>query len=524
MSLARAMVRWPGQLWDGARPGTSRRAALPASGGADWDTWLGVRAPSGVTVTPDSALGVTTVMACVQLIARALASVPLAVYERVGETGRRPAIEHPLYRLLHDLPNPLMTSFEVRMALFASVLLYGNAYAEVDWDEDGMPAALWPLAPNRVQLWITPERQAYYTVQRDDGRTERRSADRIHHLRGLTLSGSWLGISPLRASNAIGLAMATEEFGSRFFGSGAHPSVVLSHPGKLTPEAMRNLRESFERQWSGLGNAHRVAVVGEGVKPEAMRIAPNEAQMLESRMFQVLEIARIFNVAPGLVGAAETQTYASAEQDLIRFRELTLGPWAEAHEKAILRDLLVGPEQTAMFAQYKLAKLQATDLKTRYEAHQTAVLSGLETPNERRMLEDLNPIEGGDELWMPLNMALARHAAQQNTGGQYAGPESVEESADEAAQRQVMAAWVADVERRLAARVTNDVRQAGAKALRTRGPDGLAEWGEAMQQEWREAGEEMLRPVQAAGDMPAADVAGWVGRAYLAAAEGLTHE
>lgn len=495
--------------------GLPERRALPGAAPAaslGWDDWLGVRSPAGVTVTPDSALGVTTVMACVTLIARSLASVPLVLYQRQGDTGRRPAQSHPLYAVLHDLANPILTAFDVRQALFACALLYGNAYAEIEWGDSNAPVALWPLPPQHVTMWVTPRREWYYTVTENDGKRRPLLSWQVHHLRGLVTDG-WLGLSPLRAANAIGLAMAAEQFGARYFGSGAAPSMVLSHPGKLTPEAMRNLRASFENQWSGLGNAHRLAVMAEGVKPEAFDIRADEAQMLETRAFQVAEICRIFNVSPGLVGAAETQTYASAEQDLIRFRELTLGPWAEEHEKAILRDLLKPSERDRYFAQYKLSKLQATDLKTRYEAHQIAVLSGLETPNERRVMEDLNPIDGGDDLWMPLNMGLARHAAQASE------PAAVVDASD--AQRSAMAAWVADVRRRLDARIANDVRQAGAKALRQGGRAALSEWGETQQIDWRTAGEEMLAPAQAAGDVPRVDVSAWVSSAYQSAVAAL---
>jgi HK97 family phage portal protein len=496
-----------------------QRAAVQAAS-FDWDNWLGVRSPAGVTVTPDSALGVTTVMACVTLIARSLASVPLVLYEKAGERGRQPAVDHPLYPLLHDLANPLLTAFDVRQTLFACALLYGNAYAEIEWGPDGYPVALWPLAPERVRLFITPERQVYYTVQTDDGRTTPLPQYRVHHLRGLVTNG-WLGISPLRAANAIGLAMATEEFGSKFFGQGAHPSVVLSHPGRLTPEAVVNLRRSFEQQWSGSNNAHRIAVVGEGVKPEPMRTPPNEAQMLETRSFQVLEICRIFNIAPGLVGAAETQTYASAEQDMLRFRELTLGPWAEAEEKAIYRDLLTPAERRTHFAQHKLSKLQATDLKTRYESHQIAVLSGLETPNERRELEDMNPIDGGDVLWMPLNMAPAAAVAA-NAEQDAPDPTAPAAPVPDDNQRDnqpsdLTEAWLSDVERRLKARITNDVRQAGAKALRNGGRVALSEWGEGQQIDWRQAGEEMLAPLTGTGVTLTVNVADWVATSYQAA-------
>jgi len=494
----------------------------------DWGD-IAVRSAAGVPVSPATALSISTVQACVALIARSLASVPLVLYRKSVE-GRQPAEDHPLYPILHDLANPLQSAFDVRQTLFADVLLYGNAYAEIEWDADGYPRALWPLPPEHVQLWVSSDRQLVYRVSADvfgvDARVRWLPQYRVHHLRGLVTQGL-VGISPLRAANAIGLAMATEEFGARFFGEGAHPSVVLSHPSKLSPEAVTNLRRSFESQWSGMSNAHRVAVVGEGVKPEAMRIAPNESQFLETRAFQVAEICRIFGVSPGLVGASETQTYASAEQDLIRFRELTLGPWAENHEKAIARDLLVGDEAREYFARYKLSKLQATDLKTRYDSYMTAKQAGLLTTNEIREMEDYNPVAGGEELWMPLNMAPASQVAQQldsNQGDKQGGqatPPIEDDSGDDTdvddAQRAVSGAWVADVQRRLQARIANDVRQAGAKAMRQGGRQTLSDWGETQQVEWRHAGEEMLAPLRAAGGDVPADVASWVASSYQGA-------
>lgn len=512
------------QAWSGAQ----RRSSMPVNS-FDWGEFVNVRSAAGVPVSPATALSISTVQACVALIARSLASVPLVLY-RKSSTGREPAEDHPLYPILHDLTNPLQSAFDVRQTLFADVLLYGNAYAEIEWDADGYPRALWPLPPEHVQLWVSSDRQLVYRVSADvfgvDARVRWLPQYRIHHLRGLVTQGL-VGISPLRAANAIGLAMATEEFGARFFGEGAHPSVVLSHPSKLSPEAVTNLRRSFESQWSGMSNAHRVAVVGEGVKPEAMRIAPNESQFLETRAFQVAEICRIFGVSPGLVGASETQTYASAEQDLIRFRELTLGPWAENHEKAIARDLLVGDEAREYFARYKLSKLQATDLKTRYDSYMTAKQAGLLTTNEIREMEDYNPVAGGEELWMPLNMAPASQVAQQfdssddGQGDSQTTPPIEDDSGDDndvdEAQRAVSGAWVADVQRRLQARIANDVRQAGAKALRQGGRQTLSDWGETQQVEWRHAGEDMLAPLRAAGGDVPADVASWVASSYQAA-------
>ncbi len=493
---------------------------MVSTGDLDW--FIGSRSAAGVEVTPNGALASTTVMACVNLIARSLASVPLVLYRKT-EDGAEPALEHPLYRLLHDQANRLQTAMEVRETMFANALLYGNAYAEIDWGQDGWPVALWPMAAERVGLEISKDKTLTYTYLGDDGRIQRLPEWSVLHLRGLAMTGL-LGISPIRAAmNAVGLALATEQFGGRYFSDGAAPSMVLSHPAKLTPEAMRNLRTSFENQWSGLNNAHRVAVLAEGVKPESFAIRADEAQFLETRAFQVAEICRIFNVSPGLVGAAETQTYASAEQDMIRFRELTLGPWAEALEKRIEINLLLETEKSVYFVQHKLSKLQATDLRTRYDVWNIAKQAGILTTNEIRRMEDYNPVAGGDELWMPLNMApasvvAAQTAAAPSTGSGADEPDDQPDDNTDDGADDLRALWVADVERRLIARIGNDVRQGGAKALRNGGRLALSEWGETQMHEWRQAGEEMLRTV------PGADVTGvaaWVASGYQAAVRGL---
>ena len=225
---------------------------MVSTGDLDW--FIGSRSAAGVEVTPNGALASTTVMACVNLIARSLASVPLVLYRKT-EDGAEPALEHPLYRLLHDQANRLQTAMEVRETMFANALLYGNAYAEIDWGQDGWPVALWPMAAERVGLEISKDKTLTYTYLGDDGRIQRLPEWSVLHLRGLAMTGL-LGISPIRAAmNAVGLALATEQFGGRYFSDGAAPSMVLSHPAKLTPEAMRNLRTSFENQWSGLNRS-----------------------------------------------------------------------------------------------------------------------------------------------------------------------------------------------------------------------------------------------------------------------------
>jgi len=410
-----------------------RAAPVPVQSSMTMHDLFGVRSAAGVNVTPAESLSVATVQACVSLIARSLASVPLVLYRRTADGGREPAEDHPLFPILHDLSNPLQTAFDVRQQLFVSVLLYGNGYAEIEWGEDGYPRALWPLAPDDVTLYQNPDRSLLYRVQEGTG-VRWLPSWRVHHVRGLATAGL-LGMSPLRAANAVGLAMATEEFGARFFSQGARPGYILSHPGQLSDKAFQRLQNSWN---DSAASSHKTKIVEEGIKVEKTGVAPDEAQFLETRAFQVAEICRIFNVSPGLVGAAETQTYASAEQDMIRFRELTLGPWAKNHRAAIQRDMLTDDERQDYFVQYKLSSLQATDLLTRYQAHQVALLTGFATQNEVRALEDMNPVEGGDDLWRPLNMGVTGQpdpAAVDASGDMSNDNDADEEQAGENGQR-----------------------------------------------------------------------------------------
>ncbi len=510
-------------------PLTRRAAPQPVQSSTALYDLFGSRSAAGVNVTPAESLSVSTVQACVALIARSLASVPLVLYRRTANGGRQPAEDHPLHSILHDLSNPLQTAFEVRQLLFVGVLLYGNGYAEIEWGADGYPSALWPLAPDQVQLYTTGNREIVYRVEGDtfghSSTVRWVPAWRMHHLRGLATSGL-LGMSPLRAANAVGLAMATEEFGARFFGQGARPGYILSHPGQLSDRAFERLQNSWND--GGGANAHKTKIVEEGIKVEKTGVAPDEAQFLETRAFQVAEICRIFNVSPGLVGAAETQTYASAEQDMIRFRELTLGPWAKNHRAAIQRDMLTDDERQDYFVQYKLSSLQATDLLTRYQAHQVALLTGFATQNEVRALEDMNPVDGGDDLWRPLNMGVTGQPdpAAVDASGDMSGDDDADEqqNMDAEAQRSqrdisaLLAAWIGDVQQRLIARVENDVRQGGAKALRNGGRLALQEWGEERMHDWRTAGEAMLASVPGAD---AGAVGEWVASAYQAAVKEL---
>ncbi len=462
---------------------------------------------AGTTVTIDSAMRNMTVLRCIGIIAQSLASVPLVLYQRNGRQRTR-ATNHALYSVLTTVGNSEMTAFELRETRLAHTLAYGNAFAEIQYDSNYQIRGLWPLAPDRVGIERTAAGKLAYTYWSDTaGAGYVLPAYRVMHTRYLVWRNVW-GLSPLKqAMNALGVAAAAEEFGGRYFANGSRPSIILKHPGRLSPDAYKRLRESFAERWEGLDNAHRVNILEEGIAPEVVGIPPDEAQFLETREYQVQEIARLYGVPLHMLAMSQSTTFASSEQDAINFRQFTLLPWARRDESRLMNDLLTGRErQDGYYIEYLLDGIERATIDTRAQAYNTLVQMGAMMPNEVRERENLDPVPGGDVLLLPLNMQQIRPDGTVVASGE---PEPAR-----------AAPWLApllsDVRRRVVARVSNDVRQGGARALRRGGRQALGEWGETQIVEWRMAGDEMLAPVrQATGDGElAAPVADWVASAY----------
>jgi HK97 family phage portal protein len=383
---------------------------------ANPQSWLvealgGGKAASGVTVNENTALKSTAVFACVRILAETVASLPLPVYRRLPGGGKERATDHYLYPLLHDQPNPEMTSFEFRETLMGHLALWGNAYAEIQRNGAGEVVALWPLRPDRMRVSRDDQGLQYkYTLP--DGTTAVLRQRNIMHIRGLSGDGL-VGYSPIRmAREAIGLALATEEFGARFFGQGSRPSGVLEHPGKLSKEAKENLRESWERMHSGLSGAHRIAILEEGMKWTQIGIPPEDAQFLETRKFQVTEIARIFRIPPHMLADLERATFSNIEHQSIEFVVHTIRPWLVRWEQAFKRDLFLPGEREIYFAEFLVDGLLRGDIESRYRAYATARQWGWMSANDVRELENMNPIPGGDVYLIPLNMVPAGSAGE----------------------------------------------------------------------------------------------------------------
>ena len=372
--------------------------------GGGWSFLFG-STTSGKAVNERTAMQTSAVYACVRILAESVAGLPLHVYERTANGSKAVKPSHPLYRLLHDEPNHEMTSFVFRETLMSHLLLWGNAYAQIIRDGRGFPIDLYPLLPDRTSVDRNDNGEIVYTYQSDKGQVKLRH-ENILHIPGLGFDGL-IGYSPIAmAKNSIGMALATEEYGATFFANGANPGGVLEHPGVIKPEQADRLRESWQSQFGG-ANAHKVAVLEEGLKFHQMSIPPEQAQFLETRKFQINEIARIFRVPPHMVGDLEKSSFSNIEQQSLEFVKYTLDPWVVRWEQSLQQALILPSEKTTIFIKFNLDGLLRGDYQSRMQGYSTGIQNGFMSVNDVRSLEDMNLLttdEGGDLHFVNGNM------------------------------------------------------------------------------------------------------------------------
>lgn len=360
-------------------------------------------AKSGVDVNDVTALQTTAVWACIRVLSYTLASLPLHVYKRLEPRGKERAQEHQVYKILHDFPNPLQTSFNFRSTAMVHLCQQGNAYAEIEYDRGGNVVALWQIPPWRVRPKITENKALIYEVELN--KQPKILPDwKIVHIKGLSVNGlTGLGIIE-HAREAIGLALAAEEFGARYFGDGTNIGGTASHPGELSDKAYKRLKQSLNEQYQGLGKSHRLMLLEEGMKFENLTISPDQSQFLQTRKFQVAEIARMFGVPLHKIGELERSTFSNIEHQAIEFVVDTMRPWLVNWEQELNRKLF---NNTEYFAEFLVDGLLRGDTQARYQAYMTGRNWGWLSANDVRELENMNPIEDGDVYLVPLNMQPA---------------------------------------------------------------------------------------------------------------------
>lgn len=385
--------------------------------GNDFSLLFG-RTTSGKTVNERTALQTTAVYACVRILSETIASLPLHVY-RYTEGGKAKDTEHVLYTLLHDEPNPDMTSFVFRETLMSHLLIWGNAYSQILRDRSGQVIGLYPLLPDQMSVHRSEKGKLYYVYNRyeeDNPNFQEKgsivlSQEEVLHIPGLGFDGL-IGYSPIAlAKNAVGMTLACEEYGASFFSNGANPGGVLEHPGILKDPG--KVRDSWNAVYQGTRNAHKVAVLEEGMSYKQIGIPPEEAQFLETRKFQINEIARLFRIPPHMVGDLEKSSFSNIEQQSLEFVKYTLDPWVVRFEQALKKSLLLPEEKKTHFIKFNVDGLLRGDYQSRMNGYAIGRQNGWLSTNDIRELEELNPIppeEGGDLYLINGNMTKLKDA------------------------------------------------------------------------------------------------------------------
>lgn len=368
---------------------------------------------SGIRVTPSTALGSIPVLACVRLISDSIATVPLNLYRRRSDGGSERIVPSSngsalsrLAALFASSPCPEITAYQFKELLQSNICLWGNAYAEKEFDKAGRVIGLWPLLPDRT--W--PERilgtnKIRFHTSTTDGRPVVLPSEKVLHIAGLGFDGL-VGYSPVSlAAQALGRAMATEEFGARFFGQGMNPGGMLEHPGKLSNQAYERLEKKV-REREGLPAAARTLILEEGMKFSQAKIALVDAQFIESMKFGVTEAARLFGVPPHMIADLDRSTNNNIEHQGIDFTTFTIAPHATRWEQSLDLRVLTDGQRGNYFFRFDLDALKRGDQKSRFDTYSRARQWGILSVNEIRQKEDMNPVSGGDEYLRPANMQV----------------------------------------------------------------------------------------------------------------------
>ena len=366
--------------------------------------WLsGPSSITGQRVSVDTAMQLSAVYACVRVKSEDLASLPLILYRRL-ERGKERAPEHSLYRILHDQANPQMTALQFRETMATHLELRGNAFANIERNSDGTVKWLWPLNPTRMDKpMLATDGRLLYRYWLPNGTQAILTQDEVFHLRGMSFDGV-LGVSPIEAQReTMGNALAAMEYGTRFFANNANPSGVLQAKSRISEEAAKRLRNSWNDAHQGLSNAHRVAILEEGMEWKQISITPEDAQYLESKKYSRSEIAGIYRVPPHKIADLERSTFSNIEEQDIDYAKSTIRPMARRWEAQTNMSLLLPSEQSRYLSEFLLDDLLRGKTLERFEAYQKAWWM---TGNEIRERENLNPIDGLDQPLLPVNMAL----------------------------------------------------------------------------------------------------------------------
>lgn len=359
---------------------------------------------TGELVTVDTAMQTSAVFACVDLISRILAELSLKLYKTSKDINEEDK-SNPLYWLLLDFPNQYQTDFEFKEFIMRSLLLHGNGYAEIVSTGGRAVDQLIPLDPTRVTpFWYKPYVKAYRYSDPFLNKERIIMFEEMLHIMRYPDETGLAGLSPIAAmKRSIGATIAAEKYGARFYKNNAIPSGILEHPSVLSHESRQNLIEDWARKYEGVSNRGKTIVLEEGMKYNQMAVTPEDAQFLETRKFNVNDIARIFGIQPHKIGDLEKATFSNIEQQDLEFVKDTMSPWCTCWEKAIKRDVFTEPQKRTHYVNFDFTDLLKGEQDKRYDSYSKGINNGFLSINEAREKEHMNPVDGGDQYFRSAN-------------------------------------------------------------------------------------------------------------------------
>ena len=409
-----------GKLLRGGNPFDNPQIPMTADNvGYFLDLFGGGRTDSNEIVTPITAMQTSTVFACVRILSEQVGNMPLNTFERV-DGSKKLAVDLPLFDILELNPNPDMSAMAFRQAVTAQILLWGNGYVEIQRNGAGQVSALWPRGawktnPNRIN-----GRLVYETTDTPNGQKRIIDSADMLHIPYVSLDGQ-IGLSPIgQARQTVGMALAMDKFGSRFFANNAMPKIAIKTPKAMQPKDKTQARIDWEALQSG-ANQHRVAILDDGMTIEQLSLPPEDAQFLQSRGFTRREICALYGVPPQMVGDLDKAIKSNVEQQGIEFLQYTLSPLLKRWIQECRRKLLPfsGKANRRYTISFDVSDLLRPDASTRQAYYQSGIQNGYLVQNEVREMEDLNPYEG-DLGWEPaiqLNMQPVQNIAKSTNPG-----------------------------------------------------------------------------------------------------------
>jgi len=439
------------------------------------DYWYyprGGMASSGIEVTEELAMTNNTVYACVAKIAKTIGTLTQDVYERLPDGGKRPIPDHDIYHILHDVPNDEMDAVSYEESSMANLLLRGMRYSEIVRHRSSKRVEqLWPLEHHTIKQTRDKQGRIVYEYRPNGVLETTYPADRILCVPGLSFNGL-TGLTPIGVQReSVGLGLVTAKFGAKLFQNGAVLRGYIKSPKRLGPTAYARLKESFNDEHGGWEKAHGTLVLEEDTEYHPMGISPEDAQFLGTRAFQALEICAMFDTPPHKIGILDHATFSNIEEQQIQWVVDTIGPWCRRLEAAKNRQLL--GDERGRFVLYNTEGLLRGDTERRHNALAQGRQWGWLSTNDVRRIENMNPVEGGDDDRLtPLNMRVGDEPRPATGGGASRGGE-------EDRRPSAMLPVIEDVARRMVTKETKAIENALKRTAKAGNAVGFLEWLDA---------------------------------------------